>query len=135
VVKELSDGRGVDVILDMVGGDYLPRNIDALAFDGRLVMLALPRGRSATLDMGKVIARRLVVSGSGLRVMSTQAKAAIASELRKKVWPLIESDRFRPVVQARFALADAAKAHHAMEEGEHIGKIMLEVDLSLALPS
>jgi NADPH2:quinone reductase len=135
VVKELSNGRGVDVILDMVGGDYLPRNIDALAFDGRLVMLALPRGRSAELDMGKVIARRLVISGSGLRVMSTAAKAAIAAQLRERVWPLIASGQFRPVIQSRFALADAAKAHHAMEEGEHIGKIILEVDLSLELRS
>ena len=106
IVKSMTDGNGVDVILDMVGGDYAPRNIDALAMDGRTVMIALPRGRMAELDLGKIIGRRLTVTGSGLRPMTTAAKAGIA---------------------------DAAEAHRLMEEGSHIGKIVLDVDLSLPL--
>ncbi|HEY4143727.1 NAD(P)H-quinone oxidoreductase [Pinirhizobacter sp.] len=133
VVKRLTDGRGVDVILDMVGGSYLPRNIDALALDGRLVMIAAPGGREGTLEMGKVIMRRLTITGSGLRALSAEAKAHIARALRDKVWPLIASGQFRPTIHATFPLERAADAHRTMEEGSHIGKIMLEVDISQPL--
>jgi NADPH2:quinone reductase len=133
VVKSLTDGNGVDVILDMVGGDYAPRNIDTLALDGRLVMIALPRGRSAELDLAKIAFRRLTVTGSGLRPMSASVKAGIADALREKVWPLIEAGTFRPLIHAHVPFADAAEAHRLMEEGSHIGKIVLDVDLSLPL--
>jgi NADPH2:quinone reductase len=128
VVRELTDGKGADVILDMVGGSYLARNIDTLALDGRMVMIATPGGRQAELDLAKIIMRRLVVTGSGLRALSTEAKTQIASALRDKVWPLIEAGTFRPIVHARFPMNRAADAHRAMEEGSHIGKIILEVD-------
>jgi putative PIG3 family NAD(P)H quinone oxidoreductase len=135
VVKALTDDRGVDVILDMVGGSYLPRNIKALANDGRLVMIASPGGREGTLDVAEVLMRRLTVTGSGLRAMPADAKAHIAMALRDKVWPLIESGQFRPMVHAIFPLERADDAHRAMEEGSHIGKIILEVDTSLPLQS
>ncbi|TCV96132.1 NADPH2:quinone reductase [Luteibacter rhizovicinus] len=134
VVKQLTDGAGVDVILDMVGGDYAPRNLDALALDGRLVMIALPHGRTAELDLGKIIFRRLTVTGSGLRALPAARKVVIGRELREKVWPLIEAGTFRPLVHALFGFADAAKAHTLMEDGSHIGKIVLEIDSSLASP-
>jgi NADPH2:quinone reductase len=133
VVKSLTDGNGVDVILDMVGGNYAPRNIDALAVDGRLVMIALPGGRTAEIDLGKVIFRRLTVTGSGLRGMSTAAKAGIAAELRASVWPLIDAGSFRPLIHAHFPFADAADAHRLMEDSTHIGKIVLDVDFALPL--
>jgi NADPH2:quinone reductase len=133
VVKSMTGDKGVDVILDMVGGDYAPRNIDALAMDGRLVMLALPRGRVAEIDLGKIIFRRLTITGSGLRARSREAKTGIASELRERVWPLIEAGTFRPLIHANFPFNDAAGAHRHMEEGGHIGKIVLDVDLSLPL--
>ncbi|MBB3226215.1 NADPH2:quinone reductase [Luteibacter sp. Sphag1AF] len=134
VVKSLTDGAGVDVILDMVGGDYAPRNINALAMDGRLVMIALPHGRQAELDLGKIIFRRLTVTGSGLRALPPARKAHIGASLLAKVWPLIEAGTFRPIIHATFLLSDAAAAHALMEDGSHIGKIMLDVDPTLAQP-
>ncbi|MCP1571779.1 NADPH2:quinone reductase [Herbaspirillum rubrisubalbicans] len=127
VVKELTDGRGVDVILDMVGGDYLPREIKALADDGRLVFIAQLGGSKGQLDMGQVMRRRLTITGSTLRPRPVAFKAAIAAKLRQHVWPLIEAGKIKPVIHQRFPLEQAAQAHAMMESSAHIGKIMLEL--------
>ncbi|PLY57082.1 NAD(P)H-quinone oxidoreductase [Herbaspirillum sp. BH-1] len=127
VVKELTGGRGVDVILDMVGGDYLPREIKALADDGRLVFIAQLGGTKGQLDMGQVMRRRLTITGSTLRPRPVAFKAAIAANLRQHVWPLIEAGKIKPVIHQRFPLEQAAQAHAMMESSAHIGKIMLEL--------
>jgi NADPH2:quinone reductase len=127
VVKELTGGRGVDVILDMVGGDYLPREIKALADDGRLVFIAQLGGAKGQLDMGQVMRRRLTITGSTLRPRPVAFKAAIAASLRQRVWPLIEAGKIKPVIHQRFPLEQAAQAHAMMESSAHIGKIMLEL--------
>jgi NADPH2:quinone reductase len=127
VVKTLTDGRGVDVILDMVGGDYLPREIGCLADDGRIVLIALLGGSKAMLDMGQVLRRRLTISGSTLRPRPVAFKAAIAAQLRARVWPLLEARRIKPVIYQTFPLEQAAAAHALMESGTHVGKIMLQV--------
>ncbi|BEV14844.1 NAD(P)H-quinone oxidoreductase [Herbaspirillum sp. DW155] len=127
VVKELTGGRGVDVILDMVGGDYLPREIKALADDGRLVFIAQLGGSKGQLDMGQVMRRRLTITGSTLRPRPVAFKAAIAAKLRAQVWPLIEAGKIKPVIHQRFPLEQAAQAHAMMESSAHIGKIMLEL--------
>lgn len=127
VVKELTGGRGVDVILDMVGGDYLPREIKALADDGRLIFIAQLGGSKGQLDMGQVMRRRLTISGSTLRPRPVAFKAAIAANLRQHVWPLIEAGKIKPVIHQRFPLEQAAQAHAMMESSAHIGKIMLEI--------
>jgi NADPH2:quinone reductase len=126
-VKALSDGKGVNVILDMVAGEYVPREVKALADDGRLVIIALLGGSKATVDLNDVLRRRLTITGSTLRPRPVEFKAAIARSLREKVWPLIEAGRIKPVIYATFPLAEAAKAHALMESGEHIGKIVLKV--------
>jgi putative PIG3 family NAD(P)H quinone oxidoreductase len=125
VVKEKTGGRGVDVILDMVGGDYIPRNIDALAVDGRQVSIAFQKGMKVEIDLQKVMAKRLTLTGSTLRPRSVAEKGAIAAALRAEVWPLIEAGRIRPLIHATFPLARAAEAHALMESGEHVGKIIL----------
>lgn len=127
VVKELTDGRGVDVILDMVGGDYVPREIDCLADDGRLGIIALLGGAKAQLDLAQVLRRRLTVSGSTLRPRPVAFKAMIAQQLRERIWPLLEGGHIRPVVYRTFPLEQAAQAHALMESSTHIGKIVLEV--------
>ncbi|HEU4851213.1 MAG TPA: NAD(P)H-quinone oxidoreductase [Telluria sp.] len=127
VVKELTDGRGVDVILDMVAGQYVAREIDCLADDGRLGIIALLGGAKAELDMGQVLRRRLTISGSTLRPRPVAFKAAIAARLRERIWPLIEAGRIKPVVFKTFPLEQAAEAHRLMESSSHIGKIVLEV--------
>ena len=124
-VREATGGRGVDVILDMVGGDYVPRELKCLADDGRLVFIAFLRGAKAELDIAEVMRRRLTLSGSTLRPRPTAVKGAIAAALRERVWPLIEQGRIRPVVYRTFPLAQAAEAHRLMESSEHIGKIVL----------
>ena len=126
-VKALTDGKGVDVILDMVAGDYVPREMKALADDGRIVIIATLGGSKATLDLMEVLRRRLVITGSTLRPRPVSFKAAIAQSLRAKVWPLVEAGKIKPVIYATFPLADAARAHELMEGGEHIGKIVLTV--------
>jgi len=128
VVKQETAGKGADVILDMVAGDYVAREIACLADDGRLVIIALLGGAQATLDCSAVLRRRLTVTGSTLRPRPVAFKAAIAARLRSIVWPLLEARRIKPVVHAVFPLADAARAHALMESGEHIGKIVLDVD-------
>jgi len=124
-VVAATEGRGADVILDMVGGDYIPRNLDCLALEGRLVLIALPRGARAELNFTSMLHRRLTITGSSLRPRTVEQKGAIARALRERVWPLLESGQVRPVIHARFPLAEAAAAHRLMEAGAHIGKIVL----------
>ena len=118
---------GMDVILDMVGGPYIPRNIRALADDGRMVHIAFLGGPKAELNFAQIMARRLTVTGSTLRPQSNIAKARIAAELREKVWPLLDTGRIAPVMDSEFPLAQAAAAHERVESPGHIGKIVLKV--------
>jgi len=127
VVKSATGGKGVNVILDMVGGDYVARELKALADDGRIVMIAYLGGSKATVDLGEILRRRLTLTGSALRARPVEFKAQIAKALREKVWPLIESGKIKPVVHATFTLIEASKAHQLMESGAHIGKIVLVV--------
>ena len=123
--REFSGGHGVDVILDMVGGDYIPRNIKALAVDGRLVNIAFLRGSTIELNFMTVMLKRLTLSGSTLRPQSVKRKGEIAAALRERVWPLIARGEIKPVIHATFPLANATEAHRLMESSQHIGKIML----------
>lgn len=127
IVMSQTGGKGVDVILDMMGGSYLPREIKCLADDGRLMLIALLDGRRGTLDMGQVLHRRLTISGATLRPRSVAFKAAIAANLRQHVWPLLESGKVKPVVYQVFPLEQAADAHALMESSVHVGKIILQV--------
>ena len=127
VVKELTNGKGVDVILDMVAGSYVAREIDCLADDGRLVVIALLGGARADLDMGQVLRRRLTVTGSTLRPRPVAFKAAIARQLREHAWPLFAQGKIKPVIHQVFPLEQAAQAHALMESSTHVGKIVLQV--------
>lgn len=127
VIKAETGGRGVDVILDMVGGLYVAREIDCLADDGRLAIIALLGGAKATIDLGQVLRRRLTITGSTLRPRSIDFKAAIADKLQAHIWPLLESGRIKPVIYKVFPLEQAAAAHVLMETSLHIGKIVLQV--------
>jgi NADPH2:quinone reductase len=124
-VLRLTQGRGADVILDMVAGDYVARELRCLAEDGRLVIIAVQGGAKATLDAGLILRRRLVITGSALRARSVMFKAAMAQALKARVWPLIASGRIRPVIHAVLPAAEVAEAHALMESGQHIGKIVL----------
>ncbi|MTH62887.1 NAD(P)H-quinone oxidoreductase [Paracoccus shanxieyensis] len=126
-VSVLNKAGGAQLILDMVGGDYIPRNIKALADEGRLVMIAFLGGAKAELNFAQIMMRRLVVTGSTLRPQSDAAKAAIAAELQDRLWPLVQSGAVRPLIDSCFPLEKAADAHRRMESSGHIGKIMLEV--------
>jgi NADPH2:quinone reductase len=127
-IKRLTDGRGVDVVLDIVGAPYFPRNLRSLALDGRLVQIAFLQGSKLdALDLMPIMTRRLTVTGSTMRPRTTAQKGRIGAELRERVWPILEHGRCGPVIHARFPLAEAAKAHALMESGVHIGKIMLDV--------
>jgi NADPH2:quinone reductase len=127
-IKRLTGGRGVDVVLDMVGAPYLPRNIRSLALDGRLVLIAFLQGSMAEkFDLVPVMTRRLTVTGSTMRPRTTAQKGAIAAALREKVWPVLTAGRRGPVIHTVFPLAKAAEAHRLMESSAHIGKIMLSV--------
>ncbi|MEO1788520.1 MAG: NAD(P)H-quinone oxidoreductase [Pseudomonadota bacterium] len=126
-VHVMREAGGADLILDMVGGDYIPRNIKALKDDGRLVQIAFLGGPKAELNFAQVMVRRLTITGSTLRPQSDLAKARIAEDLRAKVWPLIEAGRVAPVMDNEFALENAAEAHRRMESSGHIGKIVLRV--------
>ncbi|MEJ1994661.1 MAG: NAD(P)H-quinone oxidoreductase [Limibacillus sp.] len=128
VLKEESGGKGVDVILDMVGGDYISRDIKLLAPDGRLVFIAFLGGSKAEVDFLPVMLKRLKITGSTLRARDVAFKAAIAAQLREKVWPLLEEGRVKPLIHSSFPLTGAAEAHRLMESSEHIGKIMLTFD-------
>jgi putative PIG3 family NAD(P)H quinone oxidoreductase len=126
-VEVLRAEGGADLILDMVGGDYLPRNVKALADDGRLVMIAFLQGPKVELNFAQVMMRRLTITGSTLRPQSDLAKARIAEALRMHVWPLLEAGKVAPVMDSEFPLVDAAAAHARMESSGHIGKIVLKV--------
>lgn len=125
VVKTLTEGRGVDVILDMVGGDYIERNIKAAATDGRIVSIAFLNGSTANVNFMPIMLKRLTLTGSTLRPRSIEEKAALAAALEAKVWPLIEAARVKPLIDKVFPLGDAAGAHALMEKSSHIGKIVL----------
>jgi NADPH2:quinone reductase len=127
VVKELTAGKGVDVVLDMVAGDYVAREIDCLADDGRIALIALLGGARASLDLGQVLRRRLSISGSTLRPRPVAFKAAIARKLLARVWPLLEQGKIKPVIFKTFPLEQAAQAHALMESSTHVGKIVLQV--------
>ena len=127
IAKALTGGKGVDVILDMVGGDYVAREINCLAEDGRLALIALLGGVKGTIDLGQVLRRRLTLTGSTLRPRSREFKAAIVANLIEHVWPLLESGKIKPVIYQTFALEQAADAHTLMESSQHVGKIMLKL--------
>jgi NADPH2:quinone reductase len=126
-IKAATGGKGVDVILDMVGGDYVPKELKVLADDGRLVFIAFLRGHKSELDINEVMRRRLTLSGSTLRPRPVQFKGAVAKSLREKIWPLIEAGRIKAEIYKTFPLAQAAEAHRLMESSQHIGKIVLTV--------
>lgn len=126
-VKRLTEGRGVDMVLDMVAGDYVARNIKCLADDGRHVTIAVQGGLKAEINMAEIMRRRITLTGSTLRPRSKAFKAALASEIRETVWPLVATGELRPIMDQTFPLAEAAAAHARMEQGTHIGKIVLAV--------
>jgi putative PIG3 family NAD(P)H quinone oxidoreductase len=128
VIQRETKGAGVAVILDIIGGDYFIRNIDCLAIDGRLVQIGLLGGSTSTVDLGRVMRRRLTITGSTLRVRSVEEKGALARELEKNVWPLLASRRVSPIIDRTFALSEASAAHQRMEAGDHIGKLVLTVN-------
>jgi NADPH:quinone reductase len=124
-VKKLTDGKGVNVILDMVAGSYISREVECMADDGRLVIIAVQGGVKAEFNAGMVLRKRLTITGSTLRPRSLEFKTSIAKALREKVWPLVASGAIRPVIHSTFAAADAASAHTLMESSQHVGKIVL----------
>ncbi|HLA77167.1 MAG TPA: NAD(P)H-quinone oxidoreductase [Vicinamibacteria bacterium] len=124
-IRESTGGRGVDLILDMVGGDYTPRNLEALAVEGRLVQIAFLKSPKVEVSLAVLMQKRLTITGSTLRPRSVAEKGAIADALRRRVWPLLEAGTVRPVIHSTFPLADAADAHRLMESSLHIGKIVL----------
>ena len=127
VVKQVTDGRGVDLILDIVGGDYVPRDLASLAIEGRLVIIGFMGGDTATIDFRRVLGRRLTITGSTLRPRSVEEKGQIAVALRREVWPLLEHGAVKPLIYRTFPLEDAAAAHRLMESSAHVGKIVLTV--------
>jgi len=126
-VKRITEGKGVAVVLDMVGGDYVARNLACLADDGRHVSIATQRGISAEIPLVEVMRRRLTLTGSTLRPRSIEFKTMVADELARTVWPYVEGGRLKPVIDSHFLLADAAAAHARMENGGHVGKIVLQM--------
>ncbi|MGD8476659.1 MAG: NAD(P)H-quinone oxidoreductase [Burkholderiales bacterium] len=127
VIKEITNGKGVDVILDMVAGDYVPRELQCLADDGRLVIIAFLGGTKTQLNMTDILRRRLTITGSTLRPRPVAFKAAVASALEEKVWPLVANGTIKPVIHSCYRLADARDAHAMMESSNHVGKLILEV--------
>jgi NADPH2:quinone reductase len=126
-VRQFTDNKGVDVILDMIGGDYLPGNLKSLANDGRLVQIAVQHGAKAEVDLLQIMLKRLTLTGSTLRARDDLFKQQIARKLQEKVWPLLSSGKIKPVIDSVFDLDEAAKAHNRLESGQHIGKIILKV--------
>jgi putative PIG3 family NAD(P)H quinone oxidoreductase len=125
VIMDATRGRGVDVILDMVGGDYFGRNLELLALEGRLLQIAMLHGAKVELNLARLLRQRLTVTGSTLRARAVSEKADIATALEKAVWPLVSAGQIKPVIDATFPLRDAAAAHRRLEASEHIGKIVL----------
>ncbi|WP_432769314.1 NAD(P)H-quinone oxidoreductase [Sphingopyxis sp.] len=126
-VKAFTDGRGVDAVLDMVGGDYVPRNLECLADDGRHVTIAFQRGAKVEIDISQVMRRRLTMTGSTLRARSADFKAALADEIHRTLWPRLSEGAWKPAMDQSFPLAEAGAAHARMQAGEHVGKIVLTV--------
>jgi len=126
-VNRLTDSKGVDIILDMIGGDYFPRNLKCMAFDARLVQIAIQNGAKSEINLLSLMLKRLTLTGSTLRARDDDFKATIAQKLYQKVWPLLATGKIKPIIHSTFALNDAAKAHELMESSQHIGKIILEV--------
>lgn len=126
-IKAATGGKGVNVILDMVGGDYVPKELKCLADDGRLVFIAFLRGPKTELDINELMRRRLHLTGSTLRPRTLEYKGYVAKNLRSRIWPLIEAGRIKPVIFRTFALAEASEAHRLMESSQHIGKLVLTV--------
>lgn len=125
IIKQLTDNRGVDVILDMVAGNYIKREIDCLADDGRLVLIAFLGGSIAEIDCAQILRRRLTLTGSALRARSIAFKRSIAQSLYEKIWPLIKAKKIRPVIHQTFSAEEVIQAHRVMERGQHIGKLVL----------
>ncbi|MDD2660564.1 MAG: NAD(P)H-quinone oxidoreductase [Methylococcales bacterium] len=126
-INRLTDSKGVDVILDIIGGDYFPRNLKCMAYDARLIQIAIQNGPKAEINLLSIMLKRLSITGSTLRARDDNFKAGIAQKLHQKVWPLLASGKIKPVIHSTFALKDAGLAHDLMESGQHIGKIILEV--------
>jgi NADPH2:quinone reductase len=124
-IRDLTSGRGVDVILDMVGGSYTMRNLRSLASRGRLVFINFMESKDANVDISLIVGKQLTITGSGLRPQTVERKAEIARQLRERVWPLLEAGKIKPVIDSLYRLADVADAHRRMESSEHIGKIVL----------
>ena len=127
VIKQATDGRGVDVILDMVAGSYVQRNIEAAAVEGRIVVIAVQGGAKAEIKVNNLMMKRLTLTGSTLRPRTVAQKGAIAEAVRQNVWPLLASRRVKPIIHATFPLAEASEAHRLMESSNHVGKIVLTV--------
>ena len=125
VVQATTDGRGVDVVLDIIGGDYTSRNLDCLARNGRLVQIGVMGGETATISLRRILMNRLTITGSTLRIRTPQEKGAIAAALEREVWPLLSSGRVKPVIHASFPLDQAAEAHRELESGSVVGKVVL----------
>jgi len=126
-VRSITQGKGVQIVLDMVGGDYLPRNLDCLAEEGRHISIAVQRGAKAEIPIFKIMQRRLTLTGSTLRSRSALFKTLLTQEIERNVWPMVISGELKPIVQAIFPLEEAASAHRLMESGGHVGKIVLQV--------
>ncbi|WFE45823.1 NAD(P)H-quinone oxidoreductase [Verrucosispora sp. WMMD1129] len=126
-VRQATDGRGADVVLDIMGASYLGRNVAALAADGRLVVIGMQGGRKGELDLGALLAKRGTVAATALRSRPLEQKAAIVRGVREQVWPLVEAGRVRPVIDRRLPIIDAAQAHRLVESNEHVGKVLLTV--------
>ena len=126
-VRETTGGNGVDVILDMVGGDYIERDLKAAALEGRIVQIAFLKGSKVELDLMRLMLRRLTLTGSTLRVQSAEAKARMAKEIEERIWLLIAEGKFRPVIDSTFPLKDAPAAHRRIDDPAHVGKIVLVV--------
>ncbi len=128
VIKQITNNRGIDVILDMIGGDYTPGNIQSLADDGRLVMINAMHGKDAQVDLALVMRKRLNITGSMLRSRDIAFKSAIAQKLEEKIWPLLVSGKIKPIIHSVYPAGEAAKAHELMESGDLIGKIVLSFE-------
>jgi putative PIG3 family NAD(P)H quinone oxidoreductase len=135
VLMEITKARGVDVILDMVGGEYFTRNINLLAVEGRLLQIAVLHGSKAELNLVKLLRQRLTITGSTLRSRTVQEKGAIASAVERAIWPLVEEGKIKPVIHAMFPLTHAAEAHRVMESGSHIGKLLLVTEKAGPIPN
>lgn len=127
MVREATGGAGVNVVLDIVGGDYVARSIDALAVEGRYVCIGFVRGATANVNFFPVMTKRLVLTGSTLRARPVAYKQAVAEQLKARVWPLVAAGKVKPVVHEVFPLANAADAHRLMESNQHVGKLVLAV--------